>query len=333
MDTIKTSFIGLAALVLSGCGNLSRIPKSPNPYSPSALEHLPIQPEIQIDVNKELELKVSEEKPSPEKKPEIDLSIPRYFQTLTPELKALLDTISYAEYTSPPCRGEISSYQILVIGKHIEDPNRRYGGRFGNWDPKPNPDEDTCRGQYFIGWEDHPRIRVRWHKGYRASEAAGRYQWMEKTYDDLRNKNDCGSAKDEDCGLFKTGIWPDEQDKAAIFLTEELGVTQKVLEAAISDGSFKRVWKKMARTWASLPYHNWRGRGIGFYKSQRNAKSFKDLKQVYMDAYNKYKKEEMDVVDLFFSPTNPADTFLLQDNHLFYRPRLRTGECFQFLDR
>src|SRR3989344_7993807 len=206
------------------------------------------------------------------------INVKTYFDSLSPEYKALLDTISWAEYTLEPCLDGISPYQVLVAGEVVEDKHNRYGGKF-----------EKCPGNYFIGFGDHPRIKVKWHNRAKPSTAAGKYQWMERTFDGLRRLQNCGPNKDEDCGLFKD-ITPDSQDEACMFVIEkQIGVTQEMLEKAIQKSDFKPVWKKLARTWASLPYYNLRGKGIGKYRRQRNARSFEKLHEKYMEKYEFYK--------------------------------------------
>jgi|SRR3989344_1592409 len=206
------------------------------------------------------------------------IEVKTYFDSLSSEYKAMLETISWAEYTLEPCVEGISPYQVLVAGKVVEDKHNRYGGKF-----------EKCPGNYFVGFADHPRIKVKWHPRARPSTAAGKYQWMETTYDKLQMLQVCGPNKDENCGLFKD-ITPDSQDQACVFVVRnQNGVTQKMLEKAIHDGNFKPVWKKLARTWASLPYYDWRGRAVGYYRRQRNARSFVALKEKYMEKYEFYK--------------------------------------------
>ncbi|MEK6939644.1 MAG: hypothetical protein AABX31_02855 [Nanoarchaeota archaeon] len=206
------------------------------------------------------------------------IKVKSYFDTLSPEYKALLDTISWAEYTLEPCLEGVSPHQVLVAGIVVEDKHHRYGGKF-----------EECPGNHFVGFSDHPRIKVKWHNRARASTAAGKLQWMEQTYDGLRNLKECGPTKTENCGLF-TDFTPDAQDEAGLYVVQKQnGVTPEMLEQAIQSGDFKAVWKKLARTWASLPYYNWKGRGVGYYRRQRNARSFESLKEKYMEKYELYR--------------------------------------------
>lgn len=209
------------------------------------------------------------------------IKLKTYFDSLSPEYKALLDTISWAEYTLEPCLEGISPYQVLVVGIVVEDKRHRYGGKF-----------EKCPGNYFVGFDDHPRIKVKWHNRARASTAAGKLQWMEETYDGLRKLQNCGPNQNEDCGLFKD-FTSASQDQAGVYVIgKQNGVTQEMLEASIRGGDFKQVWKRLARTWASLPYYDWKGKAVGYYRRQRNARSFTALKEKYMEKYELYRSHE-----------------------------------------
>jgi len=317
MDKLKASVIGLSALVLSGCYKPT---KSFTPsYTPQIENKQEESPRYIITGEPLLEDLTIAEDEAVEIKSKV-----RFFDTLTPEYKALLDTLSWAEYTSPPCLGEISSYQVLVLGKVVKDSNDRFGGRY---------DEENCRVQYFTGFEDHPKIKVGFSKWSRiTSDAAGRYQFMGFTYDRLKALDSCGPGKDQNCGLFDSGFTPDEQDEAAVFMVNvEEGVTQEMLKTAISDDYFKHVWKKLAKTWASLPYYNWKGKGVGYYKGQRNSKKFKDLRDKFMDAYGRYKDEENDAVSFFFdTPSLPPSVFI-QNSTVSYGSERGAGTSLQLL--
>ncbi len=303
MNNVKASVIALSAM-LAGCHATAnyasypaQLPLIPPPPTVSTASPAQKQEQEAPSANVEepqLEIKVSTED-----------SKSSYFDTLTAEYKALIKTIAWAEYTTPPCIGDISPYQILAIGEVVDDPQKRYGGRFGNWNPSPKKDEDTCRGQYFIGYDDHPRIPVKWHPRARATTAAGMQQWMEETFDHYGNLKTCGPAKDEDCGLFPD-FSPDSQTKATMFVIKvEKGITQEKLEEAVKDGNFSHIWKAEERgldffpiwkplspVWASLPFYNWQGHGVSRYHKRQNARSFQALKSTYMGLHQKYQDEE-----------------------------------------
>lgn len=86
---------------------------------------------------------------------------------------------------------------------------------------------------------DHPRVQ----KGFtqtdgrkNTSSAAGRYQFLERTWDDLADK----------LGLPDFG--PRSQDLAALELIRRKGVLDEV-----ANGNFDAAIKKLGVTWASLP--------------------------------------------------------------------------------
>src|SRR3989338_590189 len=158
------------------------------------------------------------------------INVKTYFDSLSPEYKALLDTISWAEYTLEPCLDGISPYQVLVVGIVVEDKRHRYGGKF-----------EKCPGNYFVGFDDHPRIKVKWHNRARASTAAGKLQWMEETYDGLRKLQNCGPNQNEDCCLFKD-FTSASQDQAGVYVIgKQNGVTQESLEKISQNLGFLAV--------------------------------------------------------------------------------------------
>ncbi len=102
-------------------------------------------------------------------------------------------------------------------------------------------DYDTLYGgKTFSDFSKHPDLLV--YAYGRKSTAAGRYQFVHSTYQELR----------EEKGLFSS-FNEDEQDKAALYLIQKKGVTQEMLESAIETGDFNPVWDRLASTWASFP--------------------------------------------------------------------------------
>ena len=132
---------------------------------------------------------------------------------MDPNVKAFLDTIAYAEGTDGP-----DGYQML----------------FG--------------GGLFHGFADHPRILVR--RSGIASTAAGRYQILERTWDEL--------------GL--PDFTPASQDAAAV----KLLVRRKALDH-IEAGQFDLAVAAACHEWASLP-------GAGYNQPER---SLEKLESVY----------------------------------------------------
>lgn len=120
-------------------------------------------------------------------------------------LKAFLDTISFSEGTD---LGELS-YQVM----------------FGGTKNKPN---------IFHGFDDHPR-KINKAGGF-SSSAAGRYQFMPKTWDELSKK------------LHLKDFGPGNQDLACIQKLKERGAYDLILK-----GEFEKAILKCNREWASFP--------------------------------------------------------------------------------
>ncbi len=139
---------------------------------------------------------------------------------------AFLDTIAHAEGT------------------------QRYG------DPKDQGYRTIVGGNQMQSFADHPRISV-WLPKYKIhSTAAGRYQFLQKTWDALARE------------LHLTDFGPISQDKAAIQLIRERNALQ-----AVRGGRFGDALELVRRIWASLP-----GAGYG----QREL-----AKDVLLDVYLK----------------------------------------------
>ena len=156
------------------------------------------------------------------------------------EMKALLDAIAWAEG---------ANYNTMFGGKTFSDFSSHpvYTG------------EMPSGGFPFSGG---------------TSTAAGRYQFLKKTYDSLKNK-----------GFFKTGFTPEEQDKAAInLITSTRKLTEEQLKQAVETNNLRPVWDKLEQEWASIPTSS----GKSYYGQP--AKSEKDLNSVYYQCYSTYTK-------------------------------------------
>lgn len=91
-------------------------------------------------------------------------------------------------------------------------------------------------GGTFTGYREHPRKLV-WLPKYRIhSTAAGRYQFLWRTWNSLRNR------------LELPDFGPASQDRAAIELLRETGAL-----ADIQKGWISSAIRKSCKTWASLP--------------------------------------------------------------------------------
>lgn len=89
-------------------------------------------------------------------------------------------------------------------------------------------------GSTFNSFADHPRVVIK--KGGYTSTAAGAYQFLSKTWDEMAAKYDL------------LDFSPASQDIAALGLIKRRGALQDVI-----DGRFKTAIKKCNKEWASLP--------------------------------------------------------------------------------
>lgn len=112
--------------------------------------------------------------------------------------------------------------------------------------------DDGYRIQYtgtrFLSFADHPRIaRCGYIKGGRVcSTAAGAYQFLESTWDDVASAIGAGDFS------------PAWQDRGAIELIERAGAM-----ADVESGRIESAISKLAPIWASFP--RWAGDGWGSY--------------------------------------------------------------------
>ena len=99
-------------------------------------------------------------------------------------------------------------------------------------------------GQLFQDFADHPRVRVPFRNTY--STAAGRYQFLAKTWDTLQRR------------LNLPDFGPDSQDAAAVELIRERGALPDV-----QAGRVAVAVEKVRKIWASLP-------GAGYSQPERS---------------------------------------------------------------
>jgi lysozyme len=149
---------------------------------------------------------------------------------------------------------------------------------FQEWQPMMNPDANVAAflamirqaetgttgerayrtvygGGTFDSFADHPRRRVT--AGGLTSTAAGAYQFLESTWDDLRRRFGLAAFPD---------FTPPMQDKAAIQRIKDRGGL-----AAVREGRFDEAVARVRREWASLP-------GAGYGQPERR---LADLRGVY----------------------------------------------------
>lgn len=178
--------------------------------------------------------------------------------SITPEYRALLDTIAWAEGTD--------CHYNMMVGRML----------FTNYASHPiETGEMPEKGVPF-----KTRGRKYWRIIY--STAAGRYQFLYRTYKTLKAD-----------GFFQTGFSPEEQDKAGKYLIEKQGVTQETLEQAIQEKNsakqqkeFIEIWHTLSGTWASLPHKKTKR---SRYWSQFANKQ-EDLQKIFFIYYDQYKK-------------------------------------------
>ena len=122
---------------------------------------------------------------------------------------------------------------------------------------QPNGGYKTLFGfEQFSDYSRHPDRVVR--KGGYASAAAGRYQFMPGTFNRLAKK------------LGLKDFSPQSQDRAALELAKELGITPEVLRR---EGMSPKVSALLGRQWASFP-----GKTIGL---DQPTKKLKEIQKAY----------------------------------------------------
>lgn len=108
-------------------------------------------------------------------------------------------------------------------------------------------------GQLFEGYADHPRIRVFIARLGQVSTAAGAYQFLESTWDEVAGK------------LGLPDFSPASQDLAAV---ERLRYRRAL--ADVIAGRFDDALRKVSWEWASLPPFRYGGQGVLTADQARN---------------------------------------------------------------
>ena len=156
---------------------------------------------------------------------------------LPTDVRAFLDVIAYAELRG--CaqfrRGSTKGYNIGL----------------------------NCRP--INSYSEHPNIV--WKAGRWRSTAAGRYQFLYKTWKRL-GMNDFS---------------PDSQDRGAVKLIQRAGAYKSVANAS-SYRSFARAVAKLSGIWASFP-----GSRVG--QQSKGAVTMRKLRKVFLEAKTKYSRE------------------------------------------
>ena len=144
--------------------------------------------------------------------------------SISPEYRALLNTISWAEGTN--------NHYNMMVGRMLFTDYSSHPIETGEMPEKGIPFKEKRRVKRKGGWVTYRVVNY--------STAAGMCQILYPTYLALKKK-----------GFFQTGFNQEEQDKACKYLAE--GVTQEMLEEASSTKDFTEVWNKLSWVWASLP--------------------------------------------------------------------------------
>ncbi|MDO8511329.1 MAG: SUMF1/EgtB/PvdO family nonheme iron enzyme [Nanoarchaeota archaeon] len=202
-----------------------------------------------------------------------------------PYLRAFMRMITKYEGTAKTCNG-ISPYQILVGGSVSSDPQGRYGGKLSG----------GCYGNYFNGFDGHPKVAVEWNPGSPTSNAAGRYQFLASSWENKYAPLSSKGAND---------FSPQNQDEVVHNWLKNQGIDQLLRDAGANsdpnDESFRDVWqtimetKRIGKEWASLPYGCYNAQGC--YK--RDSQRFRESAEIYAQLL----KEELGVSS---SPTLPS---------------------------
>ena len=183
---------------------------------------------------------------------------------LSTEYRALLDTIAWAEGTD--------CHYNMMVGRMLFTDYSSHPLETGEMPAKGIP--FTMRGRKY------------WKVLY--STAAGRYQFLYRTYLVLKNE----------AGLFQTGFNPEEQDKAGQYLIKDKqGVTEELLRSAMETRNFIEIWNQLSWQWASLPCDDskkprkerkrcYPGRG----RHKQFAYSDQDLQKIFFYFYDLRKK-------------------------------------------
>jgi muramidase (phage lysozyme) len=160
-----------------------------------------------------------------------------------PKIRAMLDTIGFTEGTG-------LNYGKVVKGTVIGQNKKNMGY-----------DTTLTKGMKNVSTLDmskHPNVKVQVNNKI-VSSAAGRYQFLSKTWNNLSKK------------LGLTDFHATTQDIAAVELMKERNMIQPIL-----DGDLKTAVHRGVKEWASLPKANGKGAFIG-----QNARSFNDIQRAY----------------------------------------------------
>lgn len=135
-----------------------------------------------------------------------------------PEVRAMMETTAWAEGTN-------NNYHKLVNGKVMKTPISKYQ-KFIGQHSKEVP----------ISLDRHPEIYIEWAKGEKLSTAAGRYQFLHETWEEMRKL------------YWLTDFGPWSQDIAVVGKFIEKKMIRPLLL-----GEYSTAIRNGNHTWASFP--------------------------------------------------------------------------------
>jgi peptidoglycan hydrolase-like protein with peptidoglycan-binding domain len=163
-----------------------------------------------------------------------------------PRVRAMLDVLGYAEGTGNNY-GRVVFGTVLGPGNRHAPYDRSFVGR---------------RNVVVTDFSRHPNLAVHWANGQEPSSAAGRYQFLYRTWQ----------------GLHQPDFSPHSQDIGAIMLMQRRGMIAPLLR-----GDFAEAIHRGAPEWASLPVS-----GGGSYYGGQGAKSLNSLRNVFTASLERY---------------------------------------------
>ena len=137
------------------------------------------------------------------------------------------------------------------LGKELENPNvRKYLSYLNANEGSPKANQ-TVDYREFNDYSKHPNIAVPFNKKGDVSTAAGKYQFLNSTWNDVSKKHNLKDFSEEN------------QDKGAVALLQDIGALDDVRK-----GNFSQANEKAKNIWASL-----RGSTIGAATGQKTNKA------------------------------------------------------------
>ncbi|MET0753001.1 MAG: peptidoglycan-binding protein [Pyrinomonadaceae bacterium] len=163
-----------------------------------------------------------------------------------PRVRAMLDVLGYAEGTGNNY-GRVVNGTVLGPSNRNAPYDRSFVGR---------------RNVVVTDFSHHPNLAVRWANGQPPSSAAGRYQFLYRTWQ----------------GLNQPDFSPHSQDIGAIMLMQRRGMIEPLLR-----GDFTEAIRRGAPEWASLPVE-----GGGSYYGGQGARTLSSLREVFNTSFRRY---------------------------------------------